>query len=264
MAATALVGATASTASAAPVSGVYQCANSAGVGLGNFTTTINATLPATAKAGASVPAGLLPAFTAQITSPANTATLLTTTTSGKSSDFSVSIGSTAVSAPITATGKTVNPDNSVTFEGKGTNAAFVTPGAGTYSINMPAKFTLQGTDASGNPTVTATCQIATPPSLGSVTISKQDSTVSAKAKAAKVKVVVTNEFGKTGGEIATGKVTVKDGKKKIGKGTLKNGKVTIKLKGNKKLSKGKHKLVISYAGDDFTSAAKAKVTVKIK
>lgn len=265
MAATALVGATAGSASAAPVSGTYAC-SSGGFGLGDFTTTIDALLPPTAPAGAAVPAGLL-GFNASIKTPANSAgqATLIATTNGKSDDFSFAFGTTTVSAPIAGTGRTANAaDNSFSYTGKGTNAAFVTPKAGTYDISMPAKFTLQGTAANGASTVTATCTAAAPAKLSSVTLSKQTATITAKAKATKVKVKVANEYSAKGGEQTTGKVVVKDGKKKLGKGTLKNGKLTLKLKGNKKLTKGKHKLVISYAGDDFTNKAKAKVTVKIK
>jgi hypothetical protein len=264
MTATALVGATAGTASAAPVSGTYSC-TVGGIPAGSFTTTVDALLPPTAPAGAAVPAGLL-GFTASVkTGPGtNASPAIAATTSGKSSDFSFQFGTTTVSAPIANAARTDNADQSVTFTGKGTNAAFVTPKAGTYDITMPAKFTLEGSNAAGASTVTATCTTTAPVKLSSVALSKQTATITAKAKATKVKIAVANEYSAKGGELATGKVTVKDGKKKLGKGTLKNGKLTLKLKGNKKLTKGKHKLVISYAGDDFTNKAKAKVTVKIK
>ena len=70
-----------------------------------------------------------------------------------------------------------------------------------------------------------------------------------------VKIKVSNDYSKTGGPVATGKVTIKDGSKTIGKGKLKNGKVTITVKS---LSVGTHDLVVKYAGDDYTAKSKSK------
>ena len=77
-----------------------------------------------------------------------------------------------------------------------------------------------------------------------------------------MKIKVTNDYVKTGGPAATGKVIIKDGKKTVGKGKLKNGKVNIKVKG---LKVGSHKLVVQYKGDDFTDKSKSKpVKVSVK
>jgi hypothetical protein len=155
-----------------------------------------------------------------------------------------------------------------TFSGKGANAAFLLPAAGTYAVAMPKQFTLQGTNASGQPVAgaTAACTSAAPSALGSITLSKQASVT--KVKAAKkvksgavesVKIKVTNDYSKQGGVVPTGKVTIKDGKKTLGKGKLKNGKVTIKVK---KLSVGTHKIVVKYGGDSYTEKSKSK-TLKV-
>ena len=62
-------------------------------------------------------------------------------------------------------------------------------------------------------------------------------------------------------KVGDDKVTIKLGKKTVGKGTLKNGKVTITL--TKPLKKGKNKLVASYAGDSSFAASKVKLTITI-
>jgi uncharacterized repeat protein (TIGR02543 family) len=60
------------------------------------------------------------------------------------------------------------------------------------------------------------------------------------------------------GVVATGKVTVKDGKKTLVSKTLANGKVVVTLP---KLKKGKHKLTVVYAGSATVSAATSKQIV---
>ena len=71
-----------------------------------------------------------------------------------------------------------------------------------------------------------------------------------------VKGKVTNEFQKTGGPVPTGKLVIKDGKKKVAKGKLtKDGKYKIKVKG---LKVGAHKLVVYYKGDGYTDKGKSK------
>ena len=76
-----------------------------------------------------------------------------------------------------------------------------------------------------------------------------------KGAVVSVKGKVTNDYVKTGGPAATGKVIVKDGKKKVGKGKLKKGKFTIKVKG---LAVGNHKLTVYYKGDGYTDKGKSK------
>ena len=99
---------------------------------------------------------------------------------------------------------------------------------------------------------------------------EQKATVKAKATPASakkgavvtVKGKVTNEFVKTGGPEATGKVIIKDGKKTVGTGKLKKGKFTVKLNG---LAVGSHTLTVLYKGDSYTDkgvSKELKVTVK--
>jgi hypothetical protein len=74
-----------------------------------------------------------------------------------------------------------------------------------------------------------------------------------KAKSVSVKGVVTVKG-------ATGKVTVKNGKKTLKSATLKGGKVSVKLP---KLKKGTYKLTIAYSGDAKHLGGTKKFTVKI-
>jgi hypothetical protein len=264
-----LVGVTSSSASAAPVTTAYTCATP--IGAKQFPVVVDiALLPSTAPAGFPVPAGLL-SFNSTLTVPADTAPVLSGAgvTGGKSDDFGTSFGDTVAKAPVLWNTATTNGDGSITYSGKGTNAAFQLPEAGTYSVNMPKTFNLAATNAWGGTVVRVTCTSAAPSALGTIELSKQASKVKAKAapKAAKkgavvtVKGKVTNEYVKTGGPEATGKVIIKDGKKKVGTAKLKKGKFVVKLKG---LAVGSHKLTVLYKGDGYTDKGKSKaVTVKI-
>jgi hypothetical protein len=148
--------------------------------------------------------------------------------------------------------KTMNADIS--------NAAFKLPNAGKdLAIKMPAAFTL--TNLIPVPldcTVTGEQQTIT-----TYTVTKQDAAVSGKApakvrknQAFSIKVTV------VGNKPANGKVVAKDGRKIIGTGTAKAGKATIKVaKGLSRL--GNHNIVLAYAGDSQTNAAKGGVLVKV-
>lgn len=269
LAAASLVGATSTSASAAPVHTTYSCVNPLLTFAGDVSVDI-ALLPSTAPAGFPVPAGLL-SFNSDFTVDNATAAGLGAlqVTGAKSDDFAANFGDTVAKAPVVWNTPQPPGPSTTTFSGKGANAAFVLPKAGTYTVSMPKAFTVIATRADGSTAATALCTQANPNSLGTITLSKQKATVKAKApKSAKkgavvtVKGKVTNEFVKTGGPEATGKLIVKDGKKKVGKGKLKNGKYTIKVKG---LAVGSHKLTVQYKGDDFTDkgvSKELKVTVK--
>ena len=266
-----LVGVTSSSASAAPVSTTYNC-SAAGQTFPIPVTVDIALLPSTAVAGFPVPAGLL-SFNSTATVPGAVQTLLTNTvnnTGAKSDDFGTAFGSTVAKAPTAWTKPAAADANgNWVYTGKGSNAAFVLPKAGTYTVSMPTAFTLVTTG--GSAPVTANCTAAgTPATIGTIALSKQTSTVKAKASptTAKkgalilVKGKVTNQYAKTGGPVATGKLVVKDGKKTVGKGKLKNGKFKIKVKG---LGVGSHKLTVLYKGDGYTDKSKSKaikVTIK--
>ena len=261
VAAAGLVAVTGTSASAAPVSTTYSCTG-AGQTFDVPVTIDIALLPTTAPAGFPVPAGLL-GFNTTLTVPAPVGATLVTglgTTGGKSDDFGTAFGDTVAKAPVVYTTATANPDNSATFTGKGANGAFTLPKAGSYAVSMPKTFSL--TTTGGDAPITATCTSASPTKIGDIVLSKQASKVKAKApKSAKkgavvsVKGKVTNEYVKTGGPAATGKVIVKDGKKKVGTAKLKKGKFVVKVKG---LAVGSHKLTVQYKGDGYTDKGKSK------
>ncbi len=265
-----LVGVSASSASAAPVSSTYTCTTPVGPITVGVTVDI-ALLPATAPAGFPVPAGLL-SFNSNLSTSNATASTLSSVgvTNAKSDDFGTAFGDTVAKAPVVWNGAPTSDGTNTTWAGKGSNAAFQLPKAGTYTVSMPKTFTLTALNASGGTVATAPCTTTAPATIGSITLSKQLSTTKAKApksikkgSVASVKVTVTNENSKAGGVIPTGKLIVKDGKKTVGKGKLDaKGKATIKVKG---LSAGSHKLVVTYKGDSFDqgSSSKAlKITVK--
>jgi Bacterial Ig-like domain (group 3) len=269
-----LVGVTSTSASAAPVTTNYTCATP----LASFPIPVSvdiALLPSTAPAGFAVPAGLL-SFNSTATVPGAAQTALDSlpggpVTGGKATDFGTAFGTTVAPAPVAWT-KPAAADGSGNwvYTGKGSNGAFLLPKAGTYSVNMPSKFTLLATNASGATVATATCTNAAPSALGSITLSKQKSTVKAKATPASakkgatitVKGKVKNEFSKVGGVAVTGKVIIKDGKKKVGTAKIKKGKFKASIKG---LKVGSHTLTVLYKGDDFTDKGTSKalkVTIK--
>ena len=258
-----LVGATGTSASAAPVTSPYTCTTPFGPVSGTISVDI-ALLPPTAPAGFPVAAGLF-SFKSNLTVPDATAVGLAGAgvTGAKSNDFGTAFGDTVATAPVVWSGPPTSTGGFTTFAGAGSNLAFVLPKAGTYTVAMPKAFTLLATNASGATVVTAPCTTTTPATIGTLTLSKQASVVKAKAApklAAKGAVVsvkgkVANDYSKTGGPVPTGKLIVKDGKKTVGKGKLKNGKFVVKVKG---LAVGKHSLTVIYKGDDFTSKGKSK------
>jgi hypothetical protein len=224
-----------------------------------------ALLPPSAPAGFPVPAGLLGFKSNLTTSDATAATLgAVGVTNAKSDDFGTSFGETVAKAPVVWDGAPTSDGTNTTWTGKGANAAFLLPKAGTYTVAMPKTFTLTALNASGGTVATAPCTTTAPATIGTITLTKQVGTVTAKApksvkvgKVVTVKGKVTNEYVATGGEAVTGKLIIKDGKKKVAKGKVgKNGKFKIKVKN---LKVGKHKLTVYYKGDDFTAKAKSKV-----
>ncbi|MDQ1536981.1 MAG: hypothetical protein QOE58_1374 [Actinomycetota bacterium] len=258
-----LVGATSTSALAAPVSTTYTC-SAAGSSFAVPVTVDIALLPSTAPAGFPVPAGLL-SFNSTATIPGSVQPILDSlsVTGGKSTDFGTAFGDTVAPAPVSWT-KPAAADGSGNwvYTGKGANGAFILPKAGTYSVNMPKAFNLQATRADGSTAITAACTSAAPAQIGTIVLSKQASKVKAKAphsvkkgSVVSVKGKVTNDYVKSGGPEATGKILVKDGKKTVGKGKLKKGKFVVKLKG---LAVGSHSLTVSYKGDAFTDKGVSK------
>jgi hypothetical protein len=259
-----LVAATNSSAQAADASGDYTCAVPI-LGPTTFPMTVSVPLlPPTAPAGFPVDAGLL-SYTSTVTIPASAAGPLASfgVTGGTIDDYTMNVGSKAVHAPGTYVGDAPAEDGSVTMQGTGANDAFSLPAAGTYAVTLPSAFTFSPTTASGplmigGQPVNVACTSAAPGTLGSVTLTKQVSTMTGKAakagKGYKVTAIVKNEYG-----TPTGKVTTKLGTKSFS-APIKNGKAIIALP---KTAKGK-KLTLKYKGDAYSAPAKASVTVPKK
>jgi Big-like domain-containing protein len=265
-----LVGLTGTAAQAAPVASTYTCTTPFGPVTGSVTVDI-ALLPSTAPAGFPVAAGLFSFKSDLVVSDTVAGGLAGQGVTGaKSDDFGTAFGDTVAKAPVVWSGPPTSAGGNTTFAGKGANLAFTLPKAGSYTVAMPKTFTLLATNSSGATVVTAPCTTTAPATIGNIVLSKQAANVKAKATPASVKkggVVtvkgkVTNDFVKTGGPEATGKLIIKDGKKKVGTAKLKKGKFVVKLKG---LAVGSHTLTVSYKGDDYTDkgvSKELKVTVK--
>ncbi len=258
LAAGALVGISTTAANAASASSDYQCTSPVG-DLGTFPVSIEVPLlPPSAPAGFHIDQGLL-SYTGTVVVPASTAQLLSSfnVDGANADDFTFAIGTALdAKAPGTYTKGDANPDGSVNFNGSGANAAFDLPKAGTYAVTMPESFTFTPTSG-GNPLpVAATCTTTAPGKLGDVTLTKQTSTITAKAakttKGYKIVATVKNEYG-----TPTGKVVAKLGTKSYS-GTLKSGKVSIALP---KSAKGKT-VAVAYKGDGYSKPAKTSVKVK--
>lgn len=263
-------------ANAAPVTTTYTCGNAV---TGPFDAKVETDLPELAglvtsgtpiNAGADVPADFL-SVTNKVTISAQTHGLFAFVGATEVSipDFAVSLGETKVSATgikATAASFTQAADTTYSAQLDGKNAAFEIPAVGTYNATPPAEFTLRATKADGG-NVDVPCKAAVAPStaISSVDVTANEATVTAKAKnkkvaagtdvRLKVKVAADNET-------PTGKVKLTVKGKKVGKGVLENGKVKVVVKA-KKLKVGKNKIVVSYAGDDYTEAGKAKVKIKV-
>src|SRR5262245_51848958 len=179
LAAAGLVGVTSTSASAAPVTTNYSCKNP----LLTFSGTVDvdiALLPSTAPAGFPVPAGLLSfdsSFTVANAVAAALAAPPLNATGAKSDDFAAAFGSTLAKAPVVWNAPQPPGATTTSFKGKGANAAFVLPAAGTYTVSMPKKFTVIATKADGSTAATALCTQANPNPLGKITLSKQVGTV---------------------------------------------------------------------------------------
>ncbi len=184
-------------------------------------------------------------------------------TGGKSDDFGTAFGDTVAKAPVVWNGPPTSDGTNTTFTGKGANAAFLLPKAGTYAVTMPKTFTLLATNASGGTVATAPCTTASAgddrhhhaEQAGRQGQGQGRQVGQGRRGRQPSRARSPTSTRKTGGPVPTGKVIIKDGKKNVGKGKRKNGKFTIKVKS---LTVGKHKLAVIYKGDDYTDKARAR------
>ncbi len=163
-------------------------------------------------------------------------------------------GTTAPTGSVTFyEGTTVVQGNVPLVSGQATlNKTGVTAGAHTYrAVYTPNDAVFLGSE--GAATVTVGGPAAVVKTKAAISESFPAKVKLKKAKSASVKGVVTVKG-------ATGKVSVKKGKKTLKSASLKGGKATIKLA---KLKKGTYKLTIAYAGDATHLAGTKSFTVKV-
>lgn len=269
LAAGTMVAGTASTANAAPASGIYTCQVPL-LGPIDFPVSLDAPgLPTTVPAGLPVPAGLLP-VNVVMGAPASVAGLLTTlgVDGGTSSDFAMLLaGSPVPVSGLNVTSIVPQGDGSALLNASGSNGAFTTPAPGAYDLTLPSAFTLAPSVAGvplGATLPCATKDGADPVSYTTITVVKQTGAISAKAvtkvkkgKKAKVPTTVAGQYG----NVPTGKVVAKMGSKTVGTGNLNSaGKTVITMK---KMSLGKHKISLKYLGDLMTNPATKQISVKV-
>ena len=171
---------------------------------------------------------------------------------------------TAASVQVTVSATGANPTGSVTVKDGATTVGTGTLSGGAATVKLaatgltPGSHTLTATYA-GNSDVAAGSSAA-----GTLKVAKATAKLANKLSAAKIKASAKGKLTITAtatGVVPTGKVTVFDGKKKIGTATLKGGKVVFTLP---KLKKGTHKIHATYAGSTLVSPATAKtVTLKV-
>ena len=288
MAAAALVGVTAPAATAATATTTYTCTFPS-LGARDIPASLTATLPDTAAAGLDAPA--IPVLLS-VTLPADVvdaarglfqATSLggfsndmsATLTEGTSTTAAAELGLDKVKFPQTplpaSPGQplrltTPNPLTAGTIPA--TTKPVNLPAAGTYNINVPSAFKFTATkqgEAVILADVPCTLKTGAPSSLGSITLTKNASAVTAKpakkvtplGKATKVKVAV-----EAPNEVPTGLVKVLKGTKVLGKATLnKAGKAKVTLK--KLLPAGVTKVKVAYLGDGYTEESTSK-KIKLK
>ena len=194
----------------------------------------------------------------------DTKTLLDTAQTSKIdfTSFAGTLGNSTVPADLPdvdpATDFHQNPDTTWSFDADGLNLAFRMPKAGTFDVLAPSSFSFEATTVAFG-VLPVTCNAdAAPGGYGHpITVVKNESTTTGSsntpvkhgAKAVlKAKVSAQNHA-------PTGKVTFKQGKKKLGTATIKKGKAVLKLK----LSKGTHKIKAFYGGDGYTNESTSAV-----
>jgi hypothetical protein len=270
---TMVAGATAAHAGTAPVATTYTCALQTPISqdLGDFPVTVADPLPASAGEGDTVPARPL-AMTVTLSDAAvallNSFDIHSVGGTVEDNNLTLGSGQDAPTVPITGL---IAPDIAVPATGSldvpmtGTAGAFTAPAHGTYDVNLPDAFTF---DPSANGTqigsVLCTLKDGQTPTIGSFA-SLFSTTTAAKLKApvtvgkhGKVHVTVTS----TGPLAPTGKVKLKEGKKKLASKTLSStGSATIRLP---KLARGKHKIVAKYVGDQLNAPSKDVLKFRVR
>ena len=183
---------------------------------------------------------------------------------------SASAGALSLTATVGG-GGTLKPQGAVSFlvDGAVKGNAVVSGGKATLSLTglaagahtVVARFTPTGAAFSPSESAPATVNVlaATPAPAAKARTSLVEKFKAAYAKGKPVKAKVLVKESAAGA--ASGKVTIKRGKKVVGKATVKNGVATVALKG---LTKGKNKLQAVYVGDSKFLGSRLKFTIIVK
>ncbi|NLF04031.1 MAG: hypothetical protein GX593_03325 [Actinomycetales bacterium] len=174
----------------------------------------------------------------------------------------VAVGASAsVTAKVTGVSGVAAPSGKVEILAGGAKVAEGTLASGTVKVTVPA-WTASGSqslvaryvgDANYTTASSTAAKVAVGKSVASVRLSvKKSFRYGSKTKAT---VTVTAPAGV---KAASGKVTIKNGKKVVGKGTVKNGKAKVTL--TTKLRPGTRTLVARFAGDANLAATKSATT----
>jgi hypothetical protein len=274
LAAGALVTTTATSASAAPISNVYDCTSTI---FGEFEMTLDSDIPiliAVPEIGAGTD------VMAEFLEVQNTVTVPTTVANGlagagiarvEAPGFAGTFGPTSVG--VDGVGADVaaavdNGDGTSSWTADGFNAPFEVPAAGSYDVVSPTSIELVAKNSAGAALSSVPCVLADGETAGAyatgIDVLKNDSTSNAKStkrqfkkgKPASVRVKVVAE-----NETPGGKVLLKKGTKTLAKGNLNDSGVVV-LK-TKALKVGKNKLKTVYKGDGYTNPSTDTVTVKV-
>jgi hypothetical protein len=263
------VGAIAAPANAADTQ--YTCTTTGGAL--TFPVSVSNPFPASAVVGQSVPAQDV-AMDVSIAQPVVDliklllagAGLPTTAVSGNIEDAAMVVGGQSVpledlKAPVTA----IPSSGGMTLPVVGATSPFTPTQTGSLPIGLPDTFTFVpgGLTAFAMP-----CELTGATStLGFLNVSGSDSVEkAASTTTAKLKNAPVTKSGhakiRVSGEAASGKVIAKEGKKVLKKATLNdNGNKTLRLP---LLSKGIHKIVIKYKGNDTTKSSRDVVKFKVR
>ncbi len=185
-------------------------------------------------------------------------------TGAKAKNWAASLGETGVPVPLAGSLKT--DENGTYWDASAKNKTFLTPSPGPYSALLPEAFQLTAMRGA-NEFATLDCALAEgqeSKSFGSIDMVQQESNISVPAKvtAKQGKAVKLNAVFCNGtGGVGMGEVVAKAGKKTLGTAKVKNGLAKLNL--GKKLAVGKHKITVTYIGNENIRTSSAKTTVTV-
>ncbi|MDN4162298.1 Ig-like domain repeat protein [Nocardioides abyssi] len=177
----------------------------------------------------------------------------------------------ALELPISGLGSALGPISEITgIAGSLTGGDLRAPAkAGVYDVKLPSSFQLEAllpAPLSGLiPAFPCTIKDGENPTVGTVKVTKQRAAMNAQAKKAVIKkgkpAKVMTAVARQDGQAATGRVVALVGGKQVASKQLQNGRATLAVK---KLGKGAKKIVVKYLGNGSTQSVKKTVKVTVK